>query len=363
MLAECKKFVRLHAIAQGMDMAEFEAILAKITRADGEQEGNWCYELTKIGHEKFTAKKYAQALSYYNLARFPYIDSTAKRNAHNNCLNAFNQLCLHHKLPVEKISLSYLQEKITLYLYKAKKYRAPLLLVIGGIVSIKEQWYQFIALGKRLKIHVALLEMPGVGENTCRYTADADLYIQQVLDTLTDVVDTGHIHTIAMSFGGHLMLKNAATDPRLRSIITVGAPLSNFFTDADAWRNLPQLTKQALAHCINQDKDESALNLAKLRDYALSETLLANLTIPICYIFSDQDEIIHVEEKNILYKNCKNFILYSFDDKHGSPNHFSQIKLIILYHLLKNINSKPWLRFWLRLKMSRKKAAFIVSGT
>src|SRR6185369_11819876 len=115
------------------------------------------------------------------------------------------------------------------------------------------------------------------GENTLTYGPDSSRMLSALLDAVADRADVTHTYPIAMSFSGHLALRCAMTDARIRGIVTVGAPTSRFFTDAGWQRGLPRVTTDTLAHLAHTDPQDIPGGLAR---WALTGDDLAALDIP-----------------------------------------------------------------------------------
>ena len=109
----------------------------------------------------------------------------------------------------------------------ARGVTGPVLVVLGGIISPKEQWAPLMRMSGRLQMPVVVTEMPGVGENRTRYTPASAAELSALLDDLR--AEHG-AYVLGMSFGGHLALRCAAVDPRIHGIATVGAPIDGFFS-------------------------------------------------------------------------------------------------------------------------------------
>jgi esterase FrsA len=345
-LDELKEFAFLHAASQKMNKKYFSHILNKIDRIDGCNKGSWNNEFKVIADHFFAKKKYSIALQYYNLARFPFINSIEKKLSHRKCIQSFLKFNI-----VDQKFIYHESEKVPFYFKKNKQKNAPLLIVIGGIVSIKEQWFRLLSLSKILNFSFVLMEMPGVGENSCRYHSGSYSIFTTLINSLENEANTKEVHIVAMSFGGNMALKYAAHDSRIKSIFTVGAPLFHFFTDKPWWNRVPLITKKTLAHICQCD--EKSLFL-KLQDFKLTENELSKINIPIHYIFSKKDEIIPIEEKNYFRNFLNHSITYEFDDVHGSPNHMKEVQLILLRYLL-NISGKKVLSSVINLILKLKR--------
>jgi esterase FrsA len=140
------------------------------------------------------------------------------------------------------------------------------------------------------------------------------------------------VYAIALSFSGHLALRAAAHDRRLRGLMTVGAPVQAFFADPAWWPRLPETTRRTLAHLTKLPMADVPENL---RDLALSPDELAAVAVPVHYVVSGRDEIVPAEEPRILGRHLEHFTSVEFDDLHGSPHHTTDTRLWIMRSLLR----------------------------
>jgi pimeloyl-ACP methyl ester carboxylesterase len=163
--------------------------------------------------------------------------------------------------------------------------------------------------------------MPGVGESRLRYGADSWRLLSGVLDALRDRADVTRTYALALSFGGHLALRCAIGDERLRGVVTAGAPVGAFFTDPLWQRRVPRVTVDTLAHLTGTAPGEV---FGHIRGWALGGEPLAALRIPVAYLASRRDEIIPQAEVRLLRRHVRELTVMENDDVHGSPRHTAE---------------------------------------
>lgn len=329
---ELKTFAFLHIVSQHMNEKIVQKIFATIQCADGEKSGAWSVELKKFADNLFSEKQYQDALQYYNLARFPYINSASRKMAHQQCVNSFLLLNQTNQWKVKRKCIIHEGQQVFFYFKKAISQHAPLLIIMGGIVSIKEQWISIVALAEQLTldINIVLMEMPGVGENLCCYHPMSYRLLSSVIHSLSSLANIHETHIIAMSFGGHMAIQCALHDKNIQSIFTVGAPLHYFFTDTLWWQSVPGITKKTLAHMMHIHDNA----FSDIQEFCITAEQLASIDIPIYYISSQHDEIIPPAEKKFLEKYLSSLHFYEFNDVHGSPHHMKEIQSILIAYLL-----------------------------
>ena len=297
-LDELKELVRLHAGAQGGSAADCAALLARVVREDGRGPGSWVGEWGARARALDMAGDPLGASAAWNLARFPHVDSPERATAHTRSVDAFARWAA--LVPgARRIEVPYAGSSFGVWTAALRPDR-PLLVIVGGIVSTKEQWGGFLPLARRLGFAVAVTELPGVGENPLRYDADSAGLYPALLDRLAGRADVDRSHLLAFSFGGHLALRAAGTEPRIRSVATVGAPVSALFQDRDWWSALPRTTTRTLAALARVPEREL---FGYVHDWALTVEELRAVRVPVSYVASRRDEIVPPADPRLLARH------------------------------------------------------------
>ncbi|MBT2212469.1 alpha/beta fold hydrolase [Actinomadura sp. NEAU-AAG7] len=329
-VAELKRFVLVHARAQGIPGREHQALLRRVENDDGDGPGSWVRAWVEAGEALERQGRFLDACRRYIMARFPYVDGPARQDALDRCLAAFDRW--RDGNGIERLDVDLGGGRVRCWTTGLDgRDRRPLLLVMGGIVSVKEQWAPVLTQARRLGMAGVVAEMPGVGENTARYGPHSGRLLPRILDAVADRADTGRTYAVALSFSGHLALGCAAGDSRIRGVITVGAPVSGFFTDAAWQRRVPRITLDTLAHISGVSPGDVHAHLSGM---ALDGDRLAAVDVPVHYMASLRDEIIPASEAELLRRHVRGLRLVENDDVHGSPRHFVETRLWIVRSLL-----------------------------
>jgi pimeloyl-ACP methyl ester carboxylesterase len=329
-ISEIKSFGLLHAQAQEIPVRRYHALCADIVD-DGEGPGSWVAQWSNAAAQFAAAGRDLDACRYYNLARFPYPDSPAKQAALRKCVDAFTRWALAQR-DLEPLTVDTPQGPVRCWAAGLSADRPrPLVLAMGGIVSIKEQWAPLLTKLPALGLAGLVAEMPGVGENAQQYTAESWKTVSALLDAVADRADAERTFALALSFSGHLALRCAVNDPRIRGIATVGAPVRHLFTDPAAYRAMPQITRATLTHLTGLDESELVDSLPA---WALSDDELRALDIPVYYVASRRDEIIPAADPRLLAESVRGADVLEFDDVHGAPNHAALLRMWIIRSML-----------------------------
>lgn len=332
-ITELKQFVIAHAKAQGIPEARYRGILGKVSTDDEGAADSWAHEWSAVGRELEQAGDHLEAARCFNMARFPYVDGPARQDALDACVKAFTRWA-DTKPGIERLDVDVPGGHVSAWAsgLSATAPR-PLVIITGGIISIKEQWAPILPMADRLGMAIVVAEMPRVGENTLPYTADSWRMYPALLDAIGDRADTGRTYPAALSFSGHLALRWAAADPRVRGLLTIGAPVNTFFTDQQWFGQLPRVTVDTLAHLTGTPAGE--LPALFREDWPLGASLLESLDVPLYYTASRRDEIIPQADITLLRQHVRQLELTEYDDVHGSPSHTDEIRLWVPNSLLR----------------------------
>lgn len=218
---ELKQFGEGHARAQDITPAEYQAICARIDTDEGDAPGSWVHEWTVAAEPFEVAGRHLDACKYYNLARLPYVDGAGKRAALDKCVASFARWAAE-TTDIRPLTVDTPEGKIRCWTSGLEPgSRRPLLLALGGIVSVKEQWAPLLTRLGKLGLAGVVTEMPGVGQNEQQYTPQSWRMLSAILDAVAGQADVDNTFAMALSFSGHLALRCAANDERIRGIATV----------------------------------------------------------------------------------------------------------------------------------------------
>jgi esterase FrsA len=332
-VGELKKYVVAHAEAQGIPPARYREVLARIHHDEDGVAGSWAREWAAAGQRLERDGALLDAVRCYGMARFPFVDGPARRDALDRCAGSFDRW-RRDQPGIERVDVDLPGGRVRCWAGGLSATdRKPLVLFVGGTISIKEQWAPNLRLARRLGLTMLVTEMPSVGENTLRYDAGSWRMLPAVLDAVADRADVSRTYAVAVSFSGHLALRAAANDPRLRGAVTAGAPIREFFTDPAWFAALPRITVDTLAHLTATPAAELPAHFA--RGWALDPQTLAGLDIPVCCTAATRDEIIPPGDVALLRDHVRELYYNEFDDEHGSPRHVAENRLWVVESLLR----------------------------
>ncbi|MFJ4683030.1 alpha/beta fold hydrolase [Streptomyces sp. NPDC088789] len=323
-VSELKEFTLVHARALQLPPTLYEGVLERVTNDEDGAPGSWAVEWSATAAALAASGELLPAFLCSAMARFPFVDGPARHAAYEQARSVFDRWRAPHP-DIERVRVKLPGGELACWaggLSAAEP--KPLLLVTGGIVSVKEQWAPVVLQAAQLGMAVVVTELPGVGENTLVYDRESWRMLPAVLDAVADRADVSRTYALANSFGGHLALRWAGQDPRLCGIVTSGAPVGVFFTDGDWQRRLPRVTRDTLARLTGVGPGDGTALGAVLADWALTPQELSALDIPVCYSASSRDEIVPPGDTALLRRHVRRLSFNEFDDVHGAPAHVQE---------------------------------------
>lgn len=333
-VGELKQFVLAHTKGQGI--ALHEEVLARI-RTDADGDGSWTAEWSRSARELERRGRLLDSCRHHAMARFPFVDGPARRRAQDETVRTFDEWRRADK-DIERLEVDLPAGRVVAWATGLSDgVRRPVMVVSGGIVTVKEAWAPTLAAIRRLGLAGIITEMPGVGENTLPYDRDGWRMLSHLLDHVSDRADTANAHLLALSFSGHLALRCALEDDRIRSVLTAGAPVHDFFTDREWQARLPRLTVDSLAQ-LADDKPETVLD--RMREWALRPEELRALDIPVRYVACTRDEIIPGTDVAMLREHVRDIGVLTHDDVHGAPSHAAETQLWLIRSLVRIVGGK-----------------------
>jgi len=177
---------------------------------------------------------YFWAFKYYTVARWPLPNSPGKEKAYQNALAAFHSYGKYLDPPVQVVHIPYDGKDVVGYIRMPKASGpVPMLLMINGTDSRKEDVIQEGASLFRSGIGVIAVDMPGTGEAPIKADLGAERMFSQVLDYLGSRpdVDSKRVVVWGVSWGGHWAAQLAYIErSRLRGAVVQGGPVHDYYT-------------------------------------------------------------------------------------------------------------------------------------
>jgi pimeloyl-ACP methyl ester carboxylesterase len=135
---------------------------------------------------------------------------------------------------------------------------APLLVLIPGLDSTKEEFYMWESVFLRRGLATLSLDGPGQGETGFRMSIrhDYEVAVAAILDAVAGLegLDLERVGAAGVSLGGHYVIRAAAFEPRLKAVAGISGP----YDMAAKWDSAPALTRETFRHHSGAADDADA---------------------------------------------------------------------------------------------------------
>jgi pimeloyl-ACP methyl ester carboxylesterase len=187
--------------------------------------------------------------------------------------------------------------------------RAPLVILIPGLDSTKEEFFNFESVFLARGLATLSLDGPGQGEAGFEHSIrpDYEVAVALALDALAgrDDLDLDRVGATGVSLGGYYAPRAAAFERRLRAVAAVSGP-RNF---GELWDDLPALTRESFVHYSGSRDDEQGRERALALDLA---GVAERISQPLLVITGRLDRLIPWESTRRVADEAPNarFVLY-----------------------------------------------------
>ena len=187
--------------------------------------------------------------------------------------------------------------------------RPPLVLLIPGLDSTKEEFFNFERVFLERGLATLSLDGPGQGEAGFELPIrpDYEVAVSAILDALTGRgdVDLARVGAAGVSLGGYYAPSAAAFEPRLRAVAGVSGPRNL----GELWDDLPLLTRESFVHYSRSADLESGRQRALQLDLA---GVAGHIAQPLLVVTGKLDRLIPWESTKLVADEAPDstFVLY-----------------------------------------------------
>jgi dipeptidyl aminopeptidase/acylaminoacyl peptidase len=290
-------------VENGVPIGDFLGVTSSIDSWD-----DWCAAWSERGaihetegdralsEERFLSAgyHYATAAVCFHFGKFLFVhDLEQMQAAHARAVAVHRKAHPHLRPPVERVEIPYGGHHLVGNLRKPDSGRAsPVVVMIPGLDSAKEEltsnemWF--------LDRGMATFTIDGPGQGESEYEMPIEPRYEMPVAAVIDVleqradIDPDRIGAWGVSLGGYYVVRAAAFEPRLKAIISLSGP----FRFADAWDQLPPMTKAAIRVRFHTETDGEARE--RLEEMDLTG-VAERVTCPAYVMGGDQDRIVPPE--------------------------------------------------------------------
>lgn len=320
-------------VERGGDPDVVYSVFHRIDRFGDDGPGSWIYEWSTTGafyadraakHEtagEFDAARddYLSAALYYSIAKFPDNATPEQRAAYKKHLEYYQKAGRYFDPPLQIVKIKFRGEDVVGYLHLPKnKKKPPLILWANGIDTHKADVYTRIKPFLDRGIAILTVDTIGTGENA-RWRAEpgGEAMLKAFIDKMQKDkrVDGSRIGHVGISFGGYFAARMAATEPRLKAVAPLCAPVdAQFKVDLDWYHHAAQETMAALTQAVHVQRGDFPTLIKTIRSYSLiDEGLIGGdhkIKTPMLVANGDQDPLVPVSDMKALAASGENSDLW-----------------------------------------------------
>jgi 2,6-dihydroxypseudooxynicotine hydrolase len=257
-------------IANGVDFNDFVRTTASLERWDewldawtatAEVHQSLAHEARDRGYVQSAGEAFLRAAVSYHFAKFVWVlEPERNRRATESAVRALYDAHALLDPTAERIEAELEGGAVAANLRRPADGAgpAPLVVLIPGLDSTKEEFYLWESVFLRRGMATLSLDGPGQGETGFELPIrpDYEVAVAAALDALAgrDGLDLGRVGAAGVSLGGYYVVRAAAFEPRLRAVAGISGP----YDMSANWGSLPSLTRETFAHHSGADSDGEA---------------------------------------------------------------------------------------------------------
>ncbi len=210
---------------------------------NGDRHATLAREAEQAGRTLTAGEAWVSAALSYHFAKFVWIvDLAAHDEAEDRAIAALREAHRLLDATAERVEVPFEDGPLVGNLRRPGESRAPLVLLLPGLDSTKEEFFRWEEVFLRRGLATFSFDGPGQGESGrhTRIRADYEVAVAAALDTLAW---DGPVGAAGVSLGGYYAPR-ALLDERVAAAVGVSGP----FCFGEAWDGLPLLTRETFVH-------------------------------------------------------------------------------------------------------------------
>jgi dipeptidyl aminopeptidase/acylaminoacyl peptidase len=310
-------------VANGVDVNDFDETVAKTVdwkdwgvnwRAVGQMHEALGRGAGSHGHTISASQAFQRAAWSYHLGKFLWFeDLEIHAELRDRSVAAYREALPHLDPPGQRLEIPFEGRTIPANLRRpASGGRSPLVLVIPGLDSSKEELFAIEQEFIRRGLATLTIDGPGQSENSVHFAIrpNWETVITPVLDELEGeglAVDLDRVGVMGISMGGIYGLRAAAYEPRIRAVVELAAP----YNLGDCWDALNRLTKAGYVFYTKSSDEEEARRKAQALNV---EGMLERVRQPVLVIHGARDRLFPPEQAERIAREAPNAELVMYPD-------------------------------------------------
>jgi 2,6-dihydroxypseudooxynicotine hydrolase len=318
-------------VANGIDVNDFDQTVAKTVdwrdwgpnwRAVGEMHEELGREAMERRHVLTATQAFQRAAWCYHLGKFLWFEEASLHGELRDRSVSVYRHALRNLEPAgERLEIPFEGHFIPGHLRGASGARPPLVLIVPGLDSSKEELYAVEEDFLRRGMATLTIDGPGQSENSVHFAIrpNWETVITPLLDHLAGEdlgVDLDRIGLMGISMGAIYGPRAAAHEKRLRAVVALAGP----YNLGECWDALNPLTRGGYVF-YTHSKDEAE---ARRKAFTLNlEGVLPDVTQPMLVIHGAKDRLFPPSHAERIAREAPNATLVMYPDGNHVCNNIS----------------------------------------
>lgn len=292
-------------VANGVDPNDYDRVVSAIRGWDqwlpawerlGDQLADEAAAAEAHDRPETAGELWRRAASAYHFGKFVWIidlemhERAAQKavEALGNALRLLDPSAQRLEIPFDGTRLVGIYRRA-----RAVGSRPPLVVIIPGLDSTKEEFFETEELFHQRGMATLTLEGPGQGETgrSLPLRHDYEVPFAAAIDFVSQLEGeaTGAIGVIGVSLGGYYAARVAAFEPRVRAAVVVSGP----YDFGENWDERPSMTRATFQHHSGAtDEQEARRRAAQLNLAGVAQRIRQ----PLLVITGDRDRLIRWQD-------------------------------------------------------------------
>lgn len=238
-------------VTNGVDYNDFRRVTAEVETweqwlpawvANGDEHARLAREAEALGRTRTAGEAWNRAALSYHFAKFVWmLDMDLYAETTHRAVEALRNAHRHLDPDAQRLEIPY--DRATLYANLRGPRDAPLVLLLPGLDSTKEEFLGWEDVFLRRGLATLSLDGPGQGE-TGLTTHIEPRYERAVTAALDHVAWDGPVGAAGVSLGGYYAPRAAAYEKRIRAVVGISGP----FDFGACWETMPRPTRETVMH-------------------------------------------------------------------------------------------------------------------
>ena len=272
------------------------------------------------------AEAWRRAAMCWHFGKFNWFENIEKAEHAQRRLNACYERALWSlKPPGSKVLIPYGDVKMAAILRRPPGVeRPPLVIVIGGLDSVKEELQQVADYFLDRGMATLAMDGPGQGETglSLKIEPASEKPIGAAIDFIERIadIDSARLGIYGQSLGGYYVVRAAAFEPRIKAAIESAGP----FSIADHWAELPPMSRAGYQYRIGADGSADALERVRKLDL---DGVAEKVACPLLVLHGTADEIVPFSHAERIAREAKNVTFRKFENgNHSLSNRHFEVR-------------------------------------